>query len=193
MKMENVEELKKYFGSRLTTYEKFKALPDVISKLSKTNKIILFDVGLPIHWADVGEYVPFSELNVVQNRYLKVYTRVYGESYYSECIDLDSNKVVYFMEFEGKYEDPRYMNKDLEAYLYYVKTIEEFRENVLEPEKLGPYWRSESNCVLYAEELAKNLQEVDKMLYPNELKQYGLEVSDGWLPLIREMEAGTID
>ncbi|MAN28066.1 MULTISPECIES: hypothetical protein [Mesonia] len=172
--MINLEEIKEYFGKECKTFPK---LNKTDAKLSVTSKEILYEIGLPTYSGYGGDYIMLDELQLLEKRYLKFATRDFDEEYYSRCIDLKTDTVVFNLSYDGN-KEYHFLNSDLESYLRYVYIYIKYMEEIETPEKLGNYHENYSK---YAKELKERLLTINQ------------DVNQGsWADLIEEMDLGVI-
>lgn len=184
-----MDKMIEYFGDRLVKPAMSEEVLKILPKISPTNQKFLFEVGLPEHTTYAGRYIPYKDLELINNQFLKLYTRKGVEHFYFECLNIETNNISFFINYEEEFVE-HYLNKDLEAYLMYVKAIEEFKRDFIDPEKYGSYWRND-NHEKYAKHLKQLLEAIDESLYPNEKEKYGVEKSSVWMPMLNEMDEGT--
>lgn len=173
--MITLEEIKEYFGEKCKT---FPEATEVNDRLSEKTKHILYKIGLPSYSGYGGDYIVLDALQIINNRYLKFATRKGDEEYYSECIDLFTEKIVFNLNYEGNNNEFHVLNSNLEFFLKYTYIYVKFKNEIKIPQKLGDYYKNHSK---YAKELKRQLLQINK------------DVEEGsWGDLIEEMDLGVI-
>lgn len=171
----NLEEIQKYYADTLVKF----ANSTLINSLSKETAYILYQIGLPNHHTFGGDYEFFENVELLDDKYLKIGTK---NSFFNEpfalCIDIKTENIIgrtHYSEGILTYT----INKDLKTYLEYIYTFTRFHREIKIPQTLGDYYLNHEK---YAQDLKNKLMTVDK----NDVN------TDFWHSSIQEMELGFI-
>ncbi|KIC03722.1 hypothetical protein [Flavobacterium sp. JRM] len=172
----NLTEIQEYFSNSLVLF----ANNDIINQsLSKETADILYKIGLPNHNTFGGDYEFFGNVELLDERYLKIGTKnTFINELFGLCIDIKTQKIIgrtHYREGIRTYT----INKNLKTYLEYIYTYTRFRKEVKIPRKLGAYHLHHEK---YALELKNRLMAIDK----DDVN------TDFWYSSIGEMELGVV-
>ncbi|WP_276380948.1 hypothetical protein [Flavobacterium sp. H4147] len=170
----DLTEIQNFFSNNLVKFEN----NVLINNLSKETANILYKIGLPNHNTFGGDYEFFGNVELLDEKYLKIGTKnTFINEPFGLCIDIETQAIIGRTHYRTEGIRTYTINKDLKTYLEYIYIDIRFRDEVILPQILGEYYQ---NAEKYAQELKNRLITVDKDdIY-----------TDFWYSSINEMEMG---
>lgn len=172
----NLAEIQEYFSNSLVKFEN----NDIINRFaSKEAADILYKIGLPNHNTFGGDYEFFGNVELLDQKYLKIGTRnIFMNEPFGLCIEIETQKIIGRTNYSDGIKTYT-INKNLKTYLEYLYIFRRFTNEVKTPQILGEYHLHHEK---YANDLKVKLMTIDK----DDIN------TDFWYSSIGEMELGVL-